>query len=212
MTGRPTAEAPNPRPLQLAFSHLNLRRNPFGALDRMTRAELAVVPAIEVGENEVVQFMGQAGRGKTTHLLALHLRWPGSVYEYIPEGSDRYHTRSLPAVGFLLDEAQRLPPRRLRRMFARARRLVLATHEDVSRYSRRPVRTIEIAGLSAAKLNAIAEARIESARRAPGPIPRLSADACERLVQLHGDDLRAIEYHLYGVFQELPEVCDVEEV
>ncbi len=110
-------------PISLAFAHLNLRFNPFGELDPAERARVAVLPPLEVRSGEVVQVMGEAGRGKTTHLLAWHAATPASGYEYVPEGSVRLRTRALPAV-FFADEAQRLCRRDLDRAesFASSRR------------------------------------------------------------------------------------------
>jgi hypothetical protein len=56
-----------------------------------------VVDPVRIAAGEVLQILGDAGRGKTTHLLAWHLITPGSVYEYLPEGSDRFTTRPLSA-------------------------------------------------------------------------------------------------------------------
>ena len=58
------------------FAKLNLLRNPFGELVREERIPAAVVDvaAIEPLLNRprvALQFYGDCGRGKTTHLLAL---------------------------------------------------------------------------------------------------------------------------------------------
>jgi len=54
----------------------NLLRNPFGELTRQERAELAVVDvAIYLAELQAgrtaLHFLGDQGRGKSTHLLAI---------------------------------------------------------------------------------------------------------------------------------------------
>jgi len=193
----------------LAYEHLNLRFNPFGELDEDLRARVSVVEPIEVELGEVVQVLGAAGRGKSTHLLTWHHATPSSAYEYIPEGSDRVRTDPIPAF-FFLDEAQRLRPRDRSRLFARVPRLVLASHVDLSRYAHRPVRTIVLQGLDERRLARILSRRIEAARRGTGPLPTISCEALSGLLRRFGDDLRAMESYLYDVFQMLEGPCDVQ--
>ena len=196
--------------LTLPFIHLNLRYNPFGELDADARARIAVVEPLRVAPGEVLQLIGEAGRGKTTHLLSLARELPGSVYEYVAEGERRFRMRAFPPQGYLLDEAQRVRPRLLRRLFAKAPRLVVASHHNLAGLSCRPVRTVRIGGLGLTKLDAILRARIEAARRGPGPVPRVGAVAQQRLIDRFGDDLRAIESHLYDVLQRLEGPADVQ--
>lgn len=193
----------------LAFEHLNLRFNPFGELDRELRARAAVLEPLSVREGEVIQVLGAAGRGKTTHLLAWHHASPHSAYEYVPEGSSRVLTSPLPGLLFL-DEAQRLTPSERARLFDTVPRLVIASHEDLSRRTRRPVRTVHLAGLSRERLARILSARVEISRRSSGPVPTFSPGAIAALSARYGDDLRAMESHLYDVFQALEGPCDVQ--
>jgi hypothetical protein len=193
----------------LAYEHLNLRFNPFGELHPRERARVAVIPPLCMDEGEVLQVLGAAGRGKTTHLVAWHHATPSSAYEYVPEGSDRIRTKPLPAF-FFLDEAQRLNRRQLARLFANVPRLVVATHDDLSRFSRRPVRSLELRGIEPWKLARIVSLRIEAARRNPGPLPTLSDASLSKLLLQFGDDLRAMEGYLYDRFQNLEAPCDVE--
>jgi molybdopterin-guanine dinucleotide biosynthesis protein len=185
-----------------AYQHLNLRYNPFGELDRDARVELTQ-GRLEVAAGEVVQIVGASGRGKTTQLLALHRHLRGSVYEVVPLGSTRVKHTSPPREGLLLDEAQRVSPRRLRKLISRAHTLVLGTHDDLSHLSRRSMRTVNIRGLPREKLDAILAARVEAARRGPGVLPRIPATQQQILIDRFGDDLRAIESLLYDVFQAL---------
>ncbi len=193
----------------LAFAHLNLRYNPFGELGREERARIAVVPGIELRPGDRVQFVGTSGRGKTTHLLALHAQHAASAYVCIEEGSN-----ACPPVErertLLVDEAQRLSQRSLERLFARPSALVLGTHHDLGRSAPEALRTFVLEGVSPDKLEAVVRARIEAARRAPGPVPQLDRDAIRALISRYGDDLRAIEGHLYGIFQTLEEPSFVQ--
>jgi hypothetical protein len=198
-----------PATLTLPFLELNLKRNPFGELTRQERARLASVPALVISPEEIVQVLGRAGRGKTTHLLAWHAAHPGADYEYLAEGESALRTRS-PGDPLFVDEAQRLTERELRRLFDTVPRLVLGTHRDLSGYTRRRFRTLELSGLGTDRLGKIVALRIEAARRRPGPVPGLDTESLAKLIAEHGDDLRSIEARLYEVFQRHTGVGNVE--
>lgn len=198
-----------PANLTLPFLELNLTRNPFGELTRQERARVATVPGLTIAAHEVVQVLGRAGRGKTTHLLAWHVAHPGASYEYLGEGESVSVTRS-PGDPFFVDEAQRLTERELARLFDTVPRLVLGTHRDLSGHTTRSVRTLELSGLDTEKLGKIVELRIEAARRRSGPVPTLDREALGKLIDEHGDDLRSIEARLYDAFQRHTGVGNVE--
>jgi hypothetical protein len=191
----------------LAYAELNLRRNPFGELEPWERAELALVDAEPYlrrlrRPGYAVQFVGDKGRGKTTHLLAIRRRLPGVSYVRIAEDG----RTEIPAGSLLLvDEIQRLDRRRRRRLFRPERSLGLGTHEDFSRELRRAGLTVETvwvaAGLSASRVCAICNRRIAWARRGPGCLPEVTLEQAKLLLARFGDDLRAIEGHLYEWIQ-----------
>lgn len=194
--------------LALPFAHLNLRWNPFGEPAREERAALAVVDLPELRPGDVVQFVGPCGRGKSTHLLALAARHPGARLERVPLGCDRFEGPVTEP--FLLDEADRVRPGLLRRLLETAPTLAIGAHEDLSGLSSRPLRTIRVGGLTAAKLRAVVDRRIEWARRGPGPVPRVSDASLARLIDRHGDHLRGIENHLYDRLQTMEGPDDVQ--
>jgi len=204
----------------LPFAHLNLRRNPFGELPAAERAELAVVDVesyiLRLSRPGVaVQFIGEKGRGKTTHLLAIAQRFPDSPYVYIPQDErPRIPRRAAPRRSpLIIDEAQRLTTRMRRKIFQPSSSVVLGTHEDFSteiRAAGLEVETVVVGErLTPERLYAILNRRIEAARRTAGPIPAMTLESSARLLARHGDDVRAVEAHLYEVFQRLPHICDV---
>ncbi len=192
-----------PGAMDLLFAHLNLRFNPFGELAARERGRLAVVEIPEIVPGHVVQYIGRAGRGKSTHLRGLEAALAEARYEYLPKGQHRFLTSPESCDFLLLDEAQRLYPTELRRLFASFERLVLGTHWSLSMFSRRPFLTIKIRGLSQKKLRLVVDKRIEWARRAPGPVPFLTDADLDALIARFGDDLRSIERLLYDSFQQL---------
>lgn len=185
----------------------NLRRNPFGEPPSEDLPGLVVADVEGLLEwlgrpGHALQFIGAAGRGKSSHLQALRGQVPHVPYVYLAEGEDRM--RPFEGAQLLLDEAQRLPRRRRRRLFGGLGWLALATHEDLTRDLEATgwvVRTIEVGGLSRERLQAVVARRLEWARRGPGPIPRVRASAIEMLLQRHGDDLRSILDDLYEATQ-----------
>jgi hypothetical protein len=200
----------------LAFQALNLCRNPFGELEAHDRAALAVVePALLERARELrrggqaLLFLGDCGRGKSTHLHALHALHPSAPLTYVGPG-ERPRIPAAPVV--FVDEVQRLSSRRRARLFRRRASFALGSHQDHGPELERAglcVTTVRVGGVDAHRLEHILARRIEAARRAPGPVPRIPRDTLEALTRQFGDDLRAIEDHLYGVFQALEEVCDV---
>ena len=200
----------------LPFAHLNLRRNPFGELARDERTQLAVVEIQEALEHltqprSSVQFVGEKGYGKTTHLLAIARHFPDCAYVHIPEGQ----RCTIPADGepLLIDEAQRLTLYQRWSVLRSGRRLILGTHQDLAQAlgrARRPVLTLAADRLTdAARVHTILNTRIQFARRAAGPTPSITEATASRLFAQFGSDLRSIEHSLYHVFQQLREIRDV---
>ena len=215
--GQPTSPvAPLPAcPPSLPYAHLNLRRNPFGELELSSWAELAVVEVDHLvprlrEPGFAVQFMGPKGRGKTTHMLALVRRFPDARYVHVGENE---RPRIPHAHPLFVDEIQRVPRRRRRRLFRRPVSLVLGTHEDFRSElvaAGFQVETIGVgSALDAGRLAEILNLRIEAARRGPGPVPQLTLKTAQAMIDRFGDDLRAIQGAMYDLFQTLPGVQNV---
>ena len=197
----------------------NLVRNPFGELTREERVQLAVVDLAPVlaqlterrsdGTSRwlprtAFQFMGECGRGKTTHMLAIADQFEDSAYVYLAEDAP------CPAIPtgtpLLIDEAQRLPRRVLKQITQTASTLILATHRDLTKPLRRAgyeVATQRIGlTLSAEKLAVVLNQRIQASRRdSLKPTPVLSIDVAQELIRRFGTDIRGIESYLYDIVQ-----------
>ncbi len=201
--------------LSLPYAHLNLRRNPFGELTPEERASVAVVEiapwlARLSRPRGVVQFVGDSGRGKTTRLLALQRELTGAPLVRVAEDG----SADLPSAPVLLvDEAQYLGRREREVLFAGAASLALGTHDDLStelRAAGREPETLVLRGISEERLEGIVRARLEAARRAPGPLPTVGREALRRLIDTYGDDVRAMENRLYDAIQDMREPGHVE--
>jgi len=195
--------------MPFAFSATNLARNPFGEPSPEERAGLAVLDVDGYLElvrepGRVLQFLGEAGRGKSTHLRAIHARKAGAPFVYFAEGQRFVRVPRAPLV--FIDEAQRMHPWLMRAVFMPARSFVIASHEDLSvrlEHAGFHVRTVEVSTTDLARVGAILARRVEWARRGAGPVPTFSEAALRALQDRFGDDLRAMEDHLYDVFQRL---------
>ena len=190
-------------PAWLPFGHLNLSRNPFGELTREERVAAAVVDVEElrswVDDRHALQFIGDCGHGKTTHLLALLSMFSEAKYVYLPEDT---RCPTIPdGSPLFIDEAQRLPLWRRFLVFRRNVPLVIGTHRDLSRPLRRAgyrVRTIDVAhGLTTTRLTSILNRRIELARIGPAIVPRIDDVVSGKLLARFGPNVRAMEHFLY---------------
>ena len=199
----------------LPYSHLNLRRNPFGEFSEEERTVLALVDvdAIITRLNDphyVVQFIGEKGYGKTTHLLAIRSRLHDAGYVHIPEGERATIPSGRP---ILIDEAQRLTRWQQFQLFRSNIPLVLGTHRDFDRQLRlagRVVETIEVQqGNDVERLHRLLNARIQWVRRCDGQVPSITPETADRLRKEFGANIRGILHQLYAVFQNLNEVADV---
>lgn len=202
--------------LGLPYAHLNLRYNPFGDLDRKQIAKLAVADVAGFVRKLkqpgfAVQFIGDKGRGKTTHLLAIHRCFPNAPYIHINEGERPEIPEGHP---LFIDEIQRLSRFRRNRIFHRPVSFVLGTHIDYSEELTKAGMAVETVrpenSAREFRLFSIFGRRIERARRSPGPVPRIRPPEIRKLMKRFGNDIRGMENYLYDVFQSLKEVRDVQ--
>ncbi len=199
----------------LPYAHLNLRRNPFGELSLNEWAELAIVDIENVlpklqKRRFVLQFMGEKGYGKTTHLLAIRSRCPNAAYTHIPEGQ---RARILRGTPILVDEAQRLTFWQRLSTFRSPIPLVLGTHRDFTDElirAGRKVETIHVdAATTADRLHKIVNARVEEFRRGAGAVPSVSPETAATLLLKFGPDIRGAMHELYTTFQTLRDIRTV---
>ncbi|MEM6469700.1 MAG: hypothetical protein AAF802_09020 [Planctomycetota bacterium] len=205
----------NPLEPNVRWPGANLFRNPFGELSRDERSKLACVdirPIIRFLRNAgryrrkvAFQLIGECGRGKTTHLLALTEALDDTFYVYLPEDGP------CPAIAdaslLLIDEAQRLPRSVRAAVLQSGRPLVLATHRDL-RFSLRSwgyeLETLQI-GLSLCprSLAELLNRRIVASRRSDSdPVPQLTDGDAASLLRQFGTNIREMERNLYDFVQE----------
>ena len=190
------------------YAAFNLRKNPFGSVRlkdwrSLIVADLKPLIAHLKQERAAIQFYGDCGRGKSTHLRALHSYFSEAPYIYIGEGEK-------PDIPFepllFLDETQRIPWWRRARIFRNICSIALATHKLHTRQLQRQgyeVLTIEVGGLEWEKLKQVVHNRLEWARLGEGELPSIPDEVLRSFFDLYGDDLRSIERALYEYIQTL---------
>lgn len=206
---RMPSQIKNPVP-KLAFSGHNLRRNPFGEL---TATQLMKVAEVDVEElvsflhqpRTAVQFSGDKGFGKTTHLFSLRDAIPTAGYVHIPEGERRPIPEGQPV---MIDEAQRLTWLQQRKLFRGQASLVLGTHRDFERSLRNNgfrVKAINVERLADVNRTwRILNARIRLfVRDDRCPSPTVSKETAGELHRRFQGCLRAIMHEMYVRFQTI---------
>lgn len=198
--------------MRAPYEHLGLFWNPFGCAPAsswstlcVTAVDLDALAASLHTPGFAVVFRGHAGRGKSTHLRALHDRFAELPYTYLgPEASSR--TPIPRATVHFVDEVQRLGPGSRRRLFRRRASLALASHEDL----RAPleargytVRDVEISGLDRPRLEQIVVRRLDWAARPGSARTTIDRARLDALLARHGDDLRAIQDTLFDDIENL---------
>ena len=199
----------------LPYAHLNLRRNPFGEFSEEDRTVLAQVDVGDVVSRLsepgfVVQYVGEKGYGKTTHLLSIRSHFDTARYVHIAEGERGIVPSGCP---ILIDEAQRLTLWQRMRLFRSRVPLVLGTHRDFSRELRRAGRVLQTIQVEAEtdvnRLHQLLNTRILWVRRNDGPLPSITRSTASSLLQRFGPNIRGILHELYEVFQNQPVITDV---
>lgn len=199
-----------------AYAHLNLRTNPFGELTANERALVAVAdtePLVAAlrEPGTAIQIVGHCGRGKSSHMHALRRALPEADYA-------RLWTRKpvpaeLSASILLIDEADAVWIWRRLSLLRRATSVAIAVHKDQSWQLRAlgfRVLTLHVGETDRSKLRAIVHRRIEHARLGPGPLPQVTDHALDVLISRHGNDVRAMEGHLFEAVYQMTGVGDVQ--
>jgi hypothetical protein len=193
--------------IRLAYAHLNLRWNPFGAVSVEDVPQLAVLQVEQFVDRLhrpgfALQFLGQPGRGKTTHLLALRQYFPQAPYLHFLEKAEIPEIPPAPIL--FLDDTQWLPASLRKRLFSRQASLVIGTLSDHTKELMKAgmeCDSVYLKGTTVETVETIIQHRIEWARRGPGLVPAVPESEIARLIKEYDGDIRAILSRLYEEFQ-----------
>jgi energy-coupling factor transporter ATP-binding protein EcfA2 len=207
------------------FAKLGLSSNPFRRLTDEEWADIAVIPApietaFNAGDNLLI--LGKRGRGKSTILrhLSRRIAWQGkrTVYERIPESRWQYQTHIQGLDAFALDEAQRLLLWKwipLLNCMRNGMRLIIGSHRNdawLFRLAGIPVTVFRLEELYTRQhLATVLQCRLDYFTTDGEPLVNFAPSAFDYLWQQYGDNLRAIEAHLYDVFQQLDQPTTITE-
>lgn len=196
--------------IEFPFERFNLRRNPFGELTRAERAAQVVFDAAPLiahlsRPGRAIQFVGQCGRGKSSHLLGLSAKIDGGAYVRMRLHRENPEPRACQVL--LMDEVDHVSRRVRKRWALKAGSVAWAVHEDRGRELRRlgfDLLTVAVDGnTDADRLFEVFARRIEYVRRSGGAVPSVDLPRVQQLIQEYGTDIRAMERELYEEFQAL---------
>lgn len=199
----------------LPFAHINLCFNPFGELDKTDRSYLAVVnldnlPILLNKSGQAIQFVADHGRGKSTHLIALHQQFAQAPYVQLHAGSRPSFTASDLC---FIDSIENLSFFKRLKVYRKMGSLALTTHRNLSlelSLAGYQVTTISVALTDTHTLQQVFNRRIEHARRNAGPVPVLDLHHIQKLQKRFSDDIRSMEHYLYNIFQSLTDIHHVK--
>ena len=189
-----------------------MKQNPFQALMAQEWIEVVVWPpaaATALATSDHIQFLGPAGSGKTSLLLACHAQIKADstrsvALEYLPEGERHRRTELAGLDVFLLDEAQRLSGWERWRWIAAANRQTMRTiftsHRDLTalfRLYRLPLITIRLDEPTPEYMQTMLERRLAYFNDST----TFTAPAYAWLWQQFAPYWRDMEFFLYEVWQ-----------
>lgn len=203
------------------FPHaaLGYRCNPFRTLtDEEWEAIFVPPPGLEAlleQDGAHLQILGEAGRGKSTALRGLAVRFRDAglrpAYEYLPDGLRTFRADAQELDVFLLDEVQRLTFWQRRRLLAvamRGVRLILGSHEDLTPLFKRrrlALRTLSLDEGAREHAREVVRRRLAFFMLAGVPRAELTDEAFAWLWHRYGTDYRSVETLLYHLFEKLTE-------
>lgn len=195
------------------FAHLNLTRNPFGQFTQEERKSCIVADTKSYRSfleepGRALEFVAPGGRGKTTHLQALHNHYSDALFVRVnSDDQDLPDQQKKPLI--FVDEFHFLSPAERGRIYSQWPALVIAAHTSYQQEMSRDgfhVHTERLQEYSLPTIQKMFSRRIQHCRREEGTLPELSDRTIQTLVDRYGDNIRAMKYHLYHVFQELEEI------
>jgi len=125
------------------------------------------------GERLFIQFLGEKGAGKTSHLLHWRSQTNGS-YSYFPDSWERWYLPKVEKISYW-DEANRIPfpllAIALKQAYDRHSTIVAGTHNDLAWIARaigfRKIKTIRLETISLEMFLVWVEKRLEAVRLSP---------------------------------------------
>lgn len=177
--------------------------NPFGGLTA-TEIKRLIVPkfdleelATSIANNEfdVIEFVGDYGRGKTTHLIALHQYLKKAPFHFLTKANPQIQVEDQPIV--FIDSIGHVPFfKRIQLWKNKKTRFVYTTHHSRKmelNLFKRKIKSYYFKGLEAPVLQEIIRKRLALVNLEDEEI----IQEIPNLLKDYGDDVRGIMIHLY---------------
>lgn len=172
---------------------------------------LEIEKLVEIIRNEqpsIIEFVGEKGRGKTTHLTFLQNYFPDTKIQLLEKG-ELFITETKTGLLFI-DSIGEVPFLKRIKLYRNSKvTIVFTTHFSrriESAFFRKPFFSFRVKGLTAERLKVILDKRIKLAAVKSYDGVVFTNEISEFLVKKYNDDLRSILRFLYLKFEtENPE-------
>ncbi len=195
------------------YTNLNLKYNPFSYLNEEELLQVtedridleSIAQKIQSSDSCLVQFYGKKGRGKSTHLQALHqMYFPDSVFYKLKRKYKPYIAKSDKIL--IIDSFQLLSLKNRIELLKSQQKIVIAAHtsHEILNFKRRAYNekiSFSKVPLDLAFISNMIDSRIELAKlNTEKPRPKLRTSYVEKLYHQYQDNLRGIQEALYEFF------------
>ena len=199
----------------LAEKTIQFGFNPFGGLSEAEKS-VALQPKYDLeamaeslldDPPQLIEFLGRKGRGKTTHLVALHNMLPDTPIFLLDQ--ERLLSKINLATSSILfiDSIQKVPILERQQLWKNPRlSIVYTTH--IPRYWAKMIaaknfNSYSFKGINAKELEKMIRARLQLAATHNLPPYQFEPHFIQQLIRLHGDHIRGIMNQLYDEFYKL---------
>ena len=199
--------------MKLFNEQWNLRWNPFRGLEAsewvsVVLIDMAPLLSLLGRPGVAIQFMGDQGRGKSTHMRALHQYRPDAPFVYLHDRQDdpKPHPRIPKDDVCFIDESQRMNLWLRWRHFRPHRNLILGTHEDHAQLLKKQgfeVHTVNVHQRDPEMIKTILMRRVLFARRTKDALPQMTDTYMMKLISEYGDDIRSMETILFDDYMDI---------
>lgn len=195
------------------YTQLNLRYNPFAYLNDEELLEVtedrinleAIADKIDSSDSCLVQFYGKKGRGKSTHLQALHKHYFPEATFYKLQKNGKISIEKTEGILFI-DSFQLLSLKNQLELLNSQQKLIIGAHHSCSILNFKQRQYHQKINFSDLKteinfINEMVNSRMKLARLHPEkPIPKLKNSLLEELHDQYQNNLRGIQESLYEFF------------
>ncbi|MBQ4803292.1 hypothetical protein J8L88_10570 [Aquimarina sp. MMG015] len=192
--------------------NIQYTHNPFGGIDDEELLDIIdpkhsfeeLIKILNQDHPIIIQFLGKKGRGKTTHLRALHQLISNSEIHFLDRNSYKKITNP-DNRNLLIDSVHHIPLRKRLQLWKSSNTsYVVTTHIPRNiefLFCKRKYKTIHFKGLSLIKLESILKKRIAQYSSIEQNKVIIDTTALKMLLKHYGDNIRGLLNFLYDCFK-----------